>query len=126
VVNVLVVETKEALARPLRKAGHEVTIAASSAAARHLAATGPFDAVVLGPIGPIATSLAACDELRRDGIALPILLLVAEDAVEARVRGLDAGADDCLGLACPVDELLARLRALVRRSVATRHVVSTN
>ena len=122
-MNVLVVETEEALAWPLRKAGHEVTVAGSTAAARHLAATGP---IVPSTTGPVAASLAACDELRRDGVALPILLLVAEDAVEVRVRGLDAGADDCLGFACPVDELLARLRALVRRSVATRHEVWTD
>jgi OmpR-family two-component system manganese-sensing response regulator len=121
VVRVLVIETQEVLARPLRAAGQAVTVAGSAAAARRLAATGPFDALVLGALGPVAASLQACDELRREGISLPILLVVADDAVEARVSGLDAGADDCLGLACPVDELLARLRALVRRSVATRH-----
>ena len=124
-MNVLVIESEEVLAWPLRKAGHEVTVAASGSAARRLAATGPFDALVLGTIGPAAASLQACDELRRDGIALPILLFVAEDAAEARVQGLDAGADDCLGLGCAVDELLARLRALVRRSAATRHEVRT-
>ncbi len=57
-----------------------------------------------------------CVDLRRDGSTLPIVLLVPPNAVEARVMGLDAGADDCLAVDCPVDELLARLRALVRRT----------
>ena len=115
-VNLLVVECERALAGLLRDAGHEVMVAASGSDARVVAASGSIDAIVLGRLRAGRSGLEVCDQLRRDGVATPIFLLVASEAVEARVQGLDAGADDCLGLGCPADELLARLRALVRRS----------
>jgi two-component system response regulator MprA len=83
-----------------------------------LTAQCSFDAVVLGPLGPGTESLTVCDALRRQASVLPIVLLVSRDGVEARVEGLDAGADDCLPVGCQVDELLARLRALLRRIAA--------
>jgi DNA-binding response OmpR family regulator len=109
-----------ALAQPLRQAGYEVTVATSSKDARRLAMSGSFDAVVLGKIRPEAAILSICSALRRDGAGTPILLLVGRDAAEMRVQGLDAGADDCIALTSPFDELLARLRALVRRASAPR------
>ena len=119
-MNVLLVENEElmALARPLRQAGYEVTVATSSEEARTLAMSGSFDAVVLGKIRPEATILNICSALRQDGAGTPILLLVGRDAAEMRVQGLDAGADDCIALTSQFDELLARLRALVRRAAA--------
>lgn len=80
---------------------------------------GSFDAILLGGAGPEAASLSVCVDLRRTGARTPILLLVARDAAETRVEGLDAGADDCIAVSCPFDELLARLRALVRRATAS-------
>ena len=115
-MNVLVVEKGELMAKPLRSAGHDVTVARSGREVRDLTERRSFDAVVLGPLRPETESLMVCDALRRDGGAPPIVLLVPQDAVEARVKGLDAGADDCLPVDCPVEELLARLRALVRRT----------
>ncbi len=117
-VNVLLVENEELMAQPLRQAGHHVTVVSSSKAARRLLASVAFDVVLLGGIRPDAARLSACGELRRGSAATPILLLVGRDAAETRVEGLDAGADDCVSLSCPLDELLARLRALVRRSAA--------
>ena len=119
-LNVLLVENDELMALPLRHAGQAVTVASSSEDARRLAASGSFDAVVLGRIRPEAASLAVCSELRREGAGTPILLLVGRDTSETRVEALDAGADDCVALSSPVEELLARLRALVRRSAASR------
>jgi DNA-binding response OmpR family regulator len=116
VVNLLVVESDEAMAGSLRRAGHDVTVARSERDVRAFTASGSFDAVVLGKLGPGDRNLALCGALRRDGVGLPIVLIVARDGVESRIEGLDAGADDCVGTGCPADELLARLRALVRRS----------
>ena len=117
-MNVLVAENRGVTAKLLRHAGHDVTIARSGLEVGELTARRSFHAIVLGPLGPGTESLMVCDALRRQGNAIPIVLLVSRDGVEARVEGLDAGADDCLPVGCQVDELLARLRALVRRTVA--------
>ena len=114
-MNVLVAESKEATARPLRRGGHDVTVARSGRDVCALMRSDSFDAVVLGILDPGDQTLTLCDALRREGVRLPIVLIVAQDAVEDRIEGLDAGADDCVGIGCPADELLARLRALVRR-----------
>jgi two-component system response regulator QseB len=115
-MNLLVVESDGATAGSLRRAGHDVTVARSERDVRALAASGSFDAVVLGKLRFGDQNLTLCGALRREGVALPIVLIVARDRVESRIAGLDAGADDCVGTGCPADELLARLRALVRRS----------
>jgi DNA-binding response OmpR family regulator len=117
-MKVLVAESEEALAGPLRRAGHEVTVAIAAHDIRELTASRSFDAVVLGMMRPETQSLALCHTLRRDGIGVPIVLFVSGDAVEERIAGLEAGADQCLGVGCPNEELLARLRALVRRSLS--------
>jgi two-component system, OmpR family, manganese sensing response regulator len=119
-VNLLVVELESVIAGLLLAAGHEVTAAASGIDARVAASISSFDAIVVGRLGAERSGLEFCDQLRQNGVATPIFLLVESEAVEARVQGLDAGADDCLGLGCPADELLARLRALVRRSAVGR------
>jgi DNA-binding response OmpR family regulator len=114
-VNVLVFDSEEATADPIRRAGHDVTVARSAREACALATSGSFDALVLVNSSPDDRNLSVCEALRRDGVAVPIVLIVASEAVEARIEGLAAGADDCVGTACASDELLARLRALVRR-----------
>jgi DNA-binding response OmpR family regulator len=93
-----------------------VVVARDGSEVRDLTEHDSFDVVVLGPLRSEAESLTVCRGLRLEETDLPIVLLVGQDGAEARVRGLDAGADDCVPLECPVDELLARLRALVRRS----------
>jgi two-component system response regulator MprA len=114
-VNVLVVESEESMAGRLRRAGQEVTVARDARDLCNLTMSGSFDAVVLGMLGSGSQSLSVCNALRGRGVALPIVLIVARDEVESRIQGLDGGADDCVGFGCPADELLARLRALVRR-----------
>jgi DNA-binding response OmpR family regulator len=114
-VNVLVFESEEATADSIRRAGHGVTVTRDARDVCALTASGSVDAVVLGRSDPEDESLTVCEVLRRDGVALPIVLIVAGNGVEARIEALDAGADDCVETGCHGDELLARLRALVRR-----------
>ena len=115
-MNVLVVDEHESTTRPLRNAGHDVTVARSGREVRDLSEQRAFDAIVLALQSQDADPLQLCDVLRRDNGAVPIVMLVANDTAGERVRCSEAGADDCLPTACPVDELLARLRALVRRT----------
>ena len=75
-----------------------------------------FDAIVLGVTDPDATSLRLCHELSQRVAGNPDHALVARDIAAIRIQGLDTGDDDCVSLSCPAEELLARLRALVRRS----------
>ncbi len=114
-MNVLVAENKDATATSLRRAGHQVTVVRSGRDVCGLTRSDSFDAVVIGILTPGDQTLTLCDALRREGVRLPIVLILAEDVVDDRVEGLNAGADDCVGVECPADELLARLRALVRR-----------
>jgi two-component system response regulator MprA len=110
---------RDALDRALRVAGFETDLAADGLQA--LAAIGrrPPDAVVLDVMMPSMDGLAVCRRLRTSGDRTPVLLLTARDAVRDRVHGLEAGADDYLPKPFDLDELLARLRALIRRSLWT-------
>ncbi len=84
--------------------------------ARHALAAGAFDALVLDRMLPDGEGLELLAELRRQGSALPVLLLTARDGLEDRVAGLDGGADDYLGKPFELVELAARLRAILRRA----------
>lgn len=84
-----------------------------------------YDAVVLDIMMPGVDGLSVLQAMRREGNRAPVLLLTARDAVEDRVRGLDAGADDYLTKPFAQDELLARLRALIRRGPASHEAVLT-
>lgn len=103
------------LARGLREQAYAVDVAADGETASAQAAINDYDAIVLDVLLPLKDGLAVCRELRRDGAAVPILMLTARDAVEDRIQGLDSGADDYLTKPYDFGELLARLRALVRR-----------
>src|SRR5256885_2170263 len=109
---------REALDRALRLEGYDVELAADGRQAleRH-DATRP-DAIVLDVLMPVLDGLQTCRLLRGSGDRTPILMLTARDAVSDRVAGLDAGADDYLVKPFALDELLARLRALLRRTEA--------
>ena len=116
----LVVDDDPALARTLRRAlgieGYAVECAADGADALHRLAAGTFDAVVLDVSMPRLDGLAVCRRMRERRDRTPVLMLTARDAVEDRVSGLDAGADDYLSKPFALDELNARVRALLRRA----------
>ena len=85
-----------------------------------LAHVNEYDVILLDVVLPKKNGFQVAMELRSEGRNTPILMLTSRDAVEDRVRGLDAGADDYLAKPFPFDELLARIRALVRRGGAER------
>ena len=104
----------------LREEGYAVDPARDGDEAIVLAHVNDYDAILLDLMLPKKNGLQVAAELRREGRGTPILMLTARDATEDVVRGLDAGADDYLTKPFKFDELLARLRALVRRGGATR------
>jgi two-component system response regulator MprA len=119
-VRVLVVDddpgVRESLRRSLAFNGYAVDVAADGEQALRRIGEQRPDAVVLDVMMPRMDGLAACRALRAGGDDLPVLLLTARDAVADRVAGLDAGADDYLPKPFALEELLARLRALLRRT----------
>jgi two-component system response regulator MprA len=118
-VTILVVDDdralREALRRALTLAGYEVQVAQDGEQALELLAQAEPDAVVLDVGLPGIDGLEVCRRVRR-GSRVPILILTARDAVADRIDGLDAGADDYMVKPFDVDELKARLRALLRRA----------
>jgi DNA-binding response OmpR family regulator len=104
----------------LREEGYAVDLARDGDEAIVLAHVNDYDAILLDLMLPKKNGLQVAAELRREGRSTPILMLTARDATEDVVRGLDAGADDYLAKPFKFDELLARMRALVRRGGATR------
>jgi heavy metal response regulator len=121
-VRILVVEdevrVRSFLVRGLAEAGFAVDAAGSGDEALRLAFVHPYDAIVLDLMLPGKDGLSVLRELRAGGRATPVLILSAREELEDRVRGLDAGADDYLAKPFAFAELLARLRALLRRGTA--------
>jgi len=128
-MRVLVVEDDQEaarlLARGLREEGWVVDVAHSGETGDEMASVNSYDAIVLDWLLPDRDGIAVCRSLRASGLHVPILLLTARDAVEDRVLGLNAGADDYLTKPFAFAELLARLHALLRRSELTRPVLLT-
>jgi two-component system OmpR family response regulator len=126
-VRVLIVEDEPKLAqlvaRGLREEGHAADVAAAGEEALWMARAVPYDAIVLDVMLPGLDGFEVCRRLRLADIWSPVLMLTARDAVEDRVRGLDAGADDYLVKPFSFEELLARLRALGRRAPSERPTV---
>jgi two-component system OmpR family response regulator len=126
-MNVLVVEDEVKMAalirRGLSEQGLAVDIAGSGEDALGMARVSSYDAIVLDVILPGIDGFETCRRLRQEGIWSPVLMLTARGALEDRVAGLDGGADDYLTKPFSFAELLARLRALVRRGQAERQVV---
>jgi DNA-binding response OmpR family regulator len=118
-MRVLVVEDEDAIAtfmrQGLEEAGYAVDLAADGSEALHWATIAQYDAIVLDVMLPDRDGLSVCAELRRRGIHAPVLMVTARDAIDDRVAGLDSGADDYLIKPFAFAELLARLRALLRR-----------
>jgi len=117
---VLVVEDDERVARivarGLKEAGNRVEVAHDGLDGLQRALSGAFDIVVLDVLLPQMDGLTLCRNLRKQRVRTPILMLTARDSVPDKVKGLDAGADDYLVKPFSMDELHARIRALVRRS----------
>jgi two-component system, OmpR family, response regulator MprA len=107
---------REAVERALRLEGHDVLLAADGQEALGALDTRPPDAIVLDVLMPRVDGLELCRRMRRRGDRTPVLMLTARDAVSDRVAGLDAGADDYLIKPFALEELLARVRALLRRA----------
>ncbi len=103
------------LAMGLREAGYAVDTVSDGQTATYYAAITEYDAVILDVMLPLRDGLSVCREIRREGSTVPVLMLTARDAVEARIDGLDSGADDYLTKPFDFGELLARLRAVIRR-----------
>ncbi|HEV7587809.1 MAG TPA: response regulator transcription factor [Longimicrobium sp.] len=106
----------EMLARGLREKSYAVDWVQDGDRAVYLAAVNEYDAAIVDVMMPRRDGLSVCREVRARGLAFPILLLTARDAVADKVAGLDAGGDDYLTKPFDFDELLARLRALLRRA----------
>jgi two-component system, OmpR family, copper resistance phosphate regulon response regulator CusR len=111
------------LAKGLREHAHAVDVAEDGDRALEEAAASEYDLVILDVLLPGRSGLEVCRELRAHGCAMPILMLTARDAVDQRVEGLDAGADDYLTKPFDFEELLARVRALGRRGRALQRTV---
>jgi two-component system, OmpR family, copper resistance phosphate regulon response regulator CusR len=118
-VRILLVEDEERVAgfvgRGLRENAYAVDIAGDGEQALYMASINRYDLVILDVMLPRKDGRAVCRELRADGCVAPVLMLTARDAIEDRVAGLDAGADDYLVKPFDFQELLARMRALLRR-----------
>ena len=110
----------EVVLRGLRGEGHVVDGASTLEEARWLISEYRYDVLILDVMLPDGDAYSLCGELRADGCRTPVLLLTARDSVPDRVRGLDVGADDYLIKPFAFEELLARLRALVRRGEVPR------
>lgn len=123
-MRILVVEDEPAIAKAVREilvgAGHAVDVATTGPDALTWVATYPYDLVVLDVVLPGLDGFAVCARLRASGVGCPVLMLTSRDAVEDRVSGLDAGADDYLAKPFAAVELLARVRALLRRGSSDR------
>jgi DNA-binding response OmpR family regulator len=118
-MRILLVEDEPSAARVvtkgLREQTYAVDVAADGERALEQIGTTSYDAVILDVMLPVRDGISVCRAIRESGCAVPILMLTARDAIESRIEGLDAGADDYLVKPFDFGELVARLRALVRR-----------
>jgi len=112
-----------AIAKGLRREGYAVDTAVAGDDALLQARVYEYDAIVLDVMLPSVNGFAVCDTLRREGRWAPVLMLTARDQLEDRIRGLDVGADDYLVKPFSFPELLARLRAALRRRPRERPAV---
>ncbi|MCK5575152.1 MAG: response regulator transcription factor [Sphingomonadales bacterium] len=119
-MRILLVEDNRDLSGQLKEAlqgaGYAVDLAYDGEEAHFLGDTEPYDAVILDLGLPVRDGISVLKEWRRDGRVAPVLILTARDSWTEKVEGLDAGADDYLAKPFKMEELLARLRALIRRA----------
>ena len=118
-MKILVVEDEERIAhfieKGLQEEGHAVDLSYDGEDGSFLAEVNDYDLIILDLMLPKKNGIVVCREIRGRGVATPVLMLTARDTVEDKVRGLDAGADDYLAKPFAFEELLARVRALLRR-----------
>jgi len=118
-MNLLVVEddprVADFLARGLRAEGYLITVTRTGAEGLELGCSQPFDLILLDLMLPDLSGLEVCQQLRARRVLTPILMLTALDTTEDKIKGLRLGADDYLTKPFDVDELLARIEALIRR-----------
>lgn len=119
------VELTDPLSRVLKREGYQVDVAYDGEAGSFLAAQGSYDLLILDWMLPVKTGLEICQQVRQAKKTTPVLFLTAKDTIDDRVQGLDAGADDYLVKPFELRELLARVRALLRRSAADIHPITT-
>ncbi len=126
-MKILVVEDEERVAhfiqKGLKEEGHAVDVAHDGEDGEFLAEVNDYDLIILDLMLPKKNGITVCRELRARGVNTPVLMLTARDAVEDKVRGLDAGADDYLVKPFDFAELLARVRALLRRQSESKSPV---
>lgn len=126
-MRVLIVEDERPLASALREAlegmGHAVDVAMDGERAEELLSAFPYDLAVLDVMLPRRSGLEVCRYARARGLDLPILMLTARDTLSDKVSGLDAGADDYMVKPFELDELLARVRALLRRRAPRKEAI---
>ena len=116
-------DVRDSLRRALGYAGYSVATAANGADALSCVARSPVDLIILDVLMPMLDGFETCRVLRERGDATPVLTLTALDAVDDRVAGLEAGADDYLVKPFALRELIARVNALLRRTQPPRDVL---
>ncbi|MCX5686958.1 MAG: response regulator transcription factor [Candidatus Omnitrophica bacterium] len=118
-MRILVIEDEKKIAdfikRGLKEEGYAVDVAYDGAEGQFLAKTNSYDLILLDLMLPKVDGLTICKNLKREGIATPVIMLTAKDTVEDKVTGLDAGADDYITKPFVFEELLARVRAVLRK-----------
>ena len=123
-MRILLVEDDRGIARfvakGLREQAYAVDLAGDGDSAVYKLSINDYDAVILDVMIPGRNGFEVCRELRSSGMSVPVIMLTARDSVQDRITGLDSGADDYLTKPFAVTELLARLRALLRRGRAVR------
>ena len=122
-MRILIIEDDEKVAafiqKGLREEQYAVDLSSDGEDGLHWACENPYDAIILDIMLPFKNGIEICEHLRKKGIRTPILMLTARDGISDRVRGLDSGADDYLTKPFSFEELLARIRAIMRRSHGT-------
>jgi len=117
-MRILIAEDEKKIAefirRGLKEEGYAADVAHTGGEAFEMASENPYDLLLLDVMLPVLDGLAVCAKLRAVGFAAPIMMLTAKDRVEDKVRGLDSGANDYLTKPFAFEELLARVRALLR------------
>jgi len=114
------------LAKGLREEAYAVDVAATGPEAAYQASINDYDAIILDLMLPGRDGLSVCRELRERGSVIPILMLTARDGIEARIDGLDSGADDYLVKPFDLDELSARIGSVARRYAGNPNPIITH
>jgi two-component system, OmpR family, copper resistance phosphate regulon response regulator CusR len=126
-MRILVVDDEKKIAnfieRGLKENHYVVDVARDSENALMTAEINPYDLIILDIMLPGKDGVTVCKELRKNKVSTPVLMLTARDSTRDKVRGLDAGADDYLTKPFAFDELLARVRALLRRETKEKNTI---